>query len=65
MELGDRERQVLQLIAEGRTFKEIAEVLNISARTVEFHRNNITEKTGLRTTAELSRYAVRIGIIES
>ena len=63
VELGDRERQVLQLIAEGRTSKEIGAVLNISARTVEFHRNNIAEKTGLKTTAELARYAVRIGII--
>ena len=63
VEMSDRERQILQLIAEGRTFKEIATILNISARTVEFHRNRIGEKTGLRSTAELARYAVRIGIL--
>jgi DNA-binding NarL/FixJ family response regulator len=59
-----RERQILQLIAEGRTFKEIATILNISPRTVEFHRNRIADKTGFRTTAELARYAVRIGILD-
>jgi len=64
VEMSDRERQILQLIAEGRTFKEIATVLNISPRTVEFHRNRIADKTGLRTTAELARYAVRIGVID-
>jgi DNA-binding NarL/FixJ family response regulator len=63
VEMSNRERQVLQLIAEGRTFKEIATILNISPRTVEFHRNRIAEKTGFRTTAELARYAARIGII--
>jgi DNA-binding NarL/FixJ family response regulator len=64
IEMTARERQILQLIAEGRTFKEIATILNISPRTVEFHRNKIAEKTGFRTTAELARYAVRIGILD-
>ena len=63
VEMSDREREVLQLIAEGRTFKDIATILDISPRTVEFHRNRIAEKTGFRTTAELARYAVRIGIV--
>ena len=64
-ELSPRERQVLQLIAEGMTMKEAALAMNLSPRTVEFHKNNIIEKTGLRTTAELSRYAVRTGILAS
>lgn len=62
-ELSAREREVLQLIAEGKTFKEIASILSISPRTVEFHRNRIAEKTGRRTMADLTRYAVRLGII--
>ena len=62
-DLTAREREVLQLLAEGKIVKEIAAVLNISPRTVEFHKNNITTKTGLRTNAELARYAVRLGIV--
>ena len=61
--LTGREREVLQLLAEGRIVKEIAGVLNISPRTVEFHKNNIVAKTGLRTTAELARYAARNGLV--
>jgi len=62
-ELTFRERQVLQLLARGKTLKEAATVLNVSPRTVEFHRNNIADKTGLRTMAELSRYAARHGLV--
>jgi DNA-binding NarL/FixJ family response regulator len=62
-QLSAREREILQLIAEGRTFKEIASMLSISPRTVEFHRNRIAEKTGQKTMADLTRYAVRIGVI--
>jgi DNA-binding NarL/FixJ family response regulator len=58
-----REREVLQLLAEGKTAKEAAAILNVSPRTIEFHRNNLSEKTGLRTTAELSRHAVRLGLV--
>jgi DNA-binding NarL/FixJ family response regulator len=58
-----RERQVLQLLAEGKSMKEAAALLNVSSRTVEFHRNNIAQKTGLRTIAELSRYASREGMV--
>jgi len=58
-----RERQVLQLLAEGKSLKESAHLLNVSARTVEFHRNNLSDKTGLRTMAELARYAVRLGLV--
>lgn len=60
-----REREVLQLLAEGMTLKEIGSVLNVSPRTAEFHKNNIVAKTGLRTTAELARYAARHGIVSS
>jgi DNA-binding NarL/FixJ family response regulator len=58
-----REREVLQLVAEGRTGKEIAQHLGISVKTVEFHKSGIMATLGLRTTAELTRYAVEHGII--
>jgi len=61
--LTSREREVLQLLAEGKIIKEIAAILNVSPRTVEFHKNNLVVKTGLRTTAELSRYAARNGLV--
>jgi DNA-binding NarL/FixJ family response regulator len=54
-----REREVLQLVAEGRIMKEIAAILNISVSTAGFHRYNIMDKLQLRTTAELTRYAIR------
>jgi DNA-binding NarL/FixJ family response regulator len=50
--------KVLQLVAEGRRSKEISEILNISARTVEFHKNKIKERLGARTIADLIRFAV-------
>lgn len=62
-ELTIREREVLQLLTEGKSLKEAATVLQVSPRTVEFHKHNIIEKTGLRSTAELVRYAIRIGLI--
>lgn len=61
--LTGREREVLQLLAEGKILKEIAALLRVSPRTVEFHKNNIVAKTGLHTTAELARYAVRCGLV--
>jgi DNA-binding NarL/FixJ family response regulator len=61
--LTSREREVLQMLAEGKIIKEIAAILNVSPRTVEFHKNNLVAKTGLRTTAELARYAVRQGLV--
>lgn len=60
--LTPRQREVLQLIAEGKTTKEIAVALNISTKTVEFHRASIVEVLGLRTVAELTRYALQHGI---
>ena len=58
-----RERAVLQLLAEGKTIKEIAGSLRIASRTVVFHKTNIRSKLGLHTTAELTRYAVRSGMV--
>ena len=58
-----REREVLQLAAEGRTTSEIAEQLVISPRTVEMHRSNLLRKLGLRTQTELVRYAIWRGIL--
>jgi len=62
-ELTDRERQVLQLAAEGRTNRDIAQRLGISFRTVETHRTNLGRKLGLRTYTELVQFAVRRGLI--
>jgi DNA-binding NarL/FixJ family response regulator len=56
--LTPRQREVLQLVAEGRTIKEIASTLNISSKTVEFHKGCLMDELGLRTTAELTRYAL-------
>jgi DNA-binding NarL/FixJ family response regulator len=60
--LGAREREVLQLVAEGRTSGETAQKLHISIKTVETHRRNITQKLGLHGTAELTKYAIREGL---
>jgi DNA-binding NarL/FixJ family response regulator len=61
--LTTRQREVLQLFAEGRSAKEVAAVLKISIRTAEAHRARILEALGLRTTTELVQYAIRNGII--
>lgn len=61
--LTTREREVLQLIAEGRSNKEIANMLNLSLYTVETHRGNLMEKLNLHTVPELILYAVRKGVI--
>lgn len=61
--LGDRERQVLQLVAEGKTTKEIAALLGISAKTAESHRAHLMEKLDIHDTAGLVRYAIREGLI--
>ena len=63
IELTDRQREVLQLIAEGRGNKEIAAVLTVSVKTVEFHRGRIMSKLGVHTTAELTTFAVRAGLV--
>lgn len=62
--LSEREREVLQLVAEGRSSKEIADVLAISPATVETHRTHVLQKLGLRNTAEVVRFATRRGIVQ-
>ncbi len=61
--LSSRECQVLQLVAEGKTTKDIALTLSLSAKTVENHRHQIMNKLGLFSIAELTRYAIREGLI--
>ncbi|MGD1091930.1 MAG: response regulator transcription factor [Bryobacteraceae bacterium] len=61
--LTDRERQVLQLLAEGKTNKETATILDLSPYTIETHRENLMQKLGVHNTAEIVLYAVRKGII--
>lgn len=63
-QLHGRGRQVLQLVAEGKTTKEIASILGISIRTAEFHRHEIREKLDIHDTAGLVRFAIRDGLIE-
>jgi len=62
--LTSREREVLQMIAEGKTNKEIATSLNLSVYTVEAHRGRIMEKLNLHSTGELVRFALRSGLID-
>lgn len=62
--LSSRERQVLQLVAEGKTTKEIAQLLGISVKTAESHRTHIMEKLDIHETASLVRYAIRRGLIQ-
>jgi DNA-binding NarL/FixJ family response regulator len=57
-----RQREVLQLLCEGRSAKEIATILNISPRTVEFHKYRIMDDLGLKTGAELIQYAIKHGV---
>ncbi|MGH9869389.1 MAG: response regulator [Candidatus Polarisedimenticolia bacterium] len=63
--LSPREREVLQLVAEGKTTKEIASVLGISVKTVESHRTRIMAKLNIHETAGLVRYAIRQGLIQA
>jgi DNA-binding NarL/FixJ family response regulator len=63
IELTNRQRQILQLIAEGKQNKEIAEVLGVSVKTVEFHRGCLMRKLGTHTVAELTRFAIQEGLI--
>jgi DNA-binding NarL/FixJ family response regulator len=61
--LTQRQREVLQLVAEGKTLKEIGAILHVSPRTVEFHKYRIMDELGLRTTGELTQYALRHGLL--
>ena len=62
--LTPREQQIVKLIAESNTNRQIAELLTISEKTVETHRANILEKLGMRDRVELTRYAIRRGLVE-
>ncbi|WP_241004357.1 response regulator transcription factor [Conexibacter sp. SYSU D00693] len=62
--LTPREQEVLKLIAEAHTNREIAEVLHLSEKTVESHRGNLLRKLGMRDRVELVRYAIRRGLVE-
>ena len=62
--LTPREREITQLLAEGRSNKEVATILRISVKTAETHRSRIMAKLGLRSVAELVRYAVRSGLAQ-
>jgi DNA-binding NarL/FixJ family response regulator len=62
-DLSSRQREVLQLVAEGHTVKEIATQLGISVRTVEFHKGRIMEQLDIHSTAELVKYALTHGLI--
>ena len=62
--LTSREREVLQLVAEGKTTKEAASLLGVSVKTAEYHRNSVMQKLGIHETASLVRYAIRRGLIE-
>jgi DNA-binding NarL/FixJ family response regulator len=63
LRLTARERQILQLVAEGRSRKEVAYAVGISEKTVAFHKDNLKRKLGLRSTAQLTRYALDEGLI--
>ena len=60
-----RQREVLQLLAEGRAMKEVADLLHVSARTVAFHKYTIMEHLGLKTSAELVQYALEHGMLKN
>ena len=62
--LTDRERQVLQLVAEGNTTKEIALILGVAAKTAETHRVKVMEKLDIHSTAGLVKYAIRRGLVQ-
>jgi DNA-binding NarL/FixJ family response regulator len=64
-ELTQRQRQVLQLLAEGRSMKEAAAVLDIAVRTIAFHKYRIMEDLGLKTNADLVRFAIRENIVSA
>ena len=63
MMLSLRQREVLQLIAEGKSNKEIASAINVTVKTIEFHKARISKELGVRTTAELTKQALILGLI--
>jgi two-component system, NarL family, response regulator NreC len=63
--LSQREREVLQLVAHGYTNQEVADRLGLSVKTIETYRARVSEKMGLRTRADLVRYALEVGLLRS
>jgi DNA-binding NarL/FixJ family response regulator len=63
--LSEREREVLKLIAEGHSGQQIGSMLFISEKTVDRHRSNLLEKLALRDRVDLTRYAIRVGLVEA
>jgi len=63
--LTSRQREILQLVAEGKSTKEVAQLLDVSAKTVETHRGQIMERLGIHDLAGLVRYAIRTGLVSS
>ena len=61
--LTPRQREVVQLLAEGKSMKEVASVLNVTPRTVAFHKYRIMQKLNIRTTAELIQFAIKSRIL--
>jgi DNA-binding NarL/FixJ family response regulator len=61
-ELTSRQREVLQLLAEGKSLKDVAAILSISVKTAEFHKYRIMKQLGFHTNADLTKYAVRLGV---
>ena len=61
--LTERQREVLQLLVEGKMMKEIGSILNMTTRTVAFHKYRIMEELGIKTSAELVRYAIRLRMV--
>ena len=62
-QLSTRQREVLQLLAEGRTMKEIAHILKITPRTVAFHKYSMMQELGIKSSAGLVQYAVKLGVV--
>jgi DNA-binding NarL/FixJ family response regulator len=63
MRLSERQREVLQLVAEGKSNKEVASTINVTVKTIEFHKARISRELGVRTTAELTKQAITLGLI--
>ena len=61
-ELTSRQREVLQLLAEGKSLKDVAAILSISVKTAEFHKYRIMKQLGFHSNAEITKYAVRLGV---
>jgi DNA-binding CsgD family transcriptional regulator len=63
--LTERQREVLQLVAEGHSMKQIADILNVTPRTVAFHKYRMMEELGVNNTAELIQFAIKQSIVEA